>query len=91
MLIAVGGGSAGCVLAGRLSEHFDVLLLEAGGDPPPATAVPYYTPAVQRDPSINYFFKSTAQTNATLCCNGVIISKLKLVHVVDIGNELTCD
>lgn len=27
IIVAVGGGEAGCLLAGRLSEHFSVLLL----------------------------------------------------------------
>lgn len=59
------------MLAGRLSEHFNVLLLEAGGTPPPGTTVSYFTAAVGRDPSINYFFKSVPQANASLCCDGV--------------------
>ena len=41
--MAVGGGSAGAVMANRLSESFKVLLLEAGGEPNPLHSIPAMT------------------------------------------------
>src|SRR5271156_3135322 len=53
--IVVGGGSAGSTVAGRLSEHLNVLLLEAGGSPVPQSDVPAYYLRVADDPDINHF------------------------------------
>ncbi len=73
-LISVGGGTAGCVLARRLSKEYElgnILLLEAGGSPPPAAIVPHFAEVVGLAPNINYFFESVPMTNASLKHGGV--------------------
>ncbi|XP_021956369.1 glucose dehydrogenase [FAD, quinone] [Folsomia candida] len=70
--IVVGGGSAGCIVTGRLSERFNVLLLEAGGKPVPLAHVPIFTREVAVDPDTNYLYKSVPQRNMSLVNGGVV-------------------
>lgn len=62
--IIVGAGSAGCVLANRLSEDTtkNILVLEAGPvDRNPLIHIPAAVYRVFKDPSINWNYLSTAQ------------------------------
>ena len=62
--IIVGGGSAGCVLAARLSENANcqVMLIEAGGeDRNPLIHIPAGYIKTMVDPSINWMFESQAE------------------------------
>ncbi|ODM86677.1 Glucose dehydrogenase [FAD, quinone], partial [Orchesella cincta] len=72
----IGAGTAGCIIARRLSEKFNVLLLEAGGEPVPASQVPYFVQHVGYDPGTNYFWPSVPQRFASQDTDGVIISHL---------------
>ncbi|CAG7715052.1 unnamed protein product [Allacma fusca] len=63
--IIVGAGSAGCVLANRLSaRNYKVLLLEAGGNPFPLTLVPGLATKLLRNPNIDYGFMSAPQKHS---------------------------
>ncbi|CAL8130344.1 unnamed protein product [Orchesella dallaii] len=74
--IVVGAGTAGCILASRLSEQFNVLLLEAGGEPVPASQVPFFVPQVGFDKDTNYHWPSIPQRYASQETGGVIYSHL---------------
>ena len=61
--VIIGAGSAGCVLANRLSENADarVLLLEAGGrDLNPLIHIPIGYGMTIKDPSVNWLFETEA-------------------------------
>ncbi|OXA50883.1 Glucose dehydrogenase [FAD, quinone] [Folsomia candida] len=66
--IIVGGGSAGCVMANRLSENgrFTVLLLEAGGDPSLLNSIPELAPYNLHHPPTDWGYKTVPQDNACL-------------------------
>ncbi|RDD38676.1 Choline dehydrogenase, mitochondrial [Trichoplax sp. H2] len=69
--IIIGGGTAGCILANRLTEdpNVTVLLLEAGGKYDHFLAkVPAASPLLQADSAINWCYKSLPQQNSCLAC-----------------------
>jgi len=66
---SVGGGSSGAVVANRLSEDFNVLLLEAGGDPTPLSAIPALAFLMLRQPHIDWRYTTTPQKDACLAMN----------------------
>ena len=66
--IIVGGGSAGCVLASRLTEdpNVSVVLLEAGGeDRNPLIHIPAGSIKTMVNPSINWMFETEPEPAAT--------------------------
>lgn len=64
----VGAGSAGCVVANRLSKYFNVLLLERGGEPNPLTVVPGMQPALLGNVEVDYKYLTIPQNRSCLAC-----------------------
>jgi len=59
-LFTVGGGTAGAVVANRLSANpnFNVLLLEAGGDPTILNSIPGLTPLNMHQDATDWFHRT---------------------------------
>ncbi|KAJ8673804.1 hypothetical protein QAD02_005066 [Eretmocerus hayati] len=70
--IVVGGGNAGAVVAGRLSEitKWKVLLIEAGPDEPESMYIPSNY-AVYAESPLDWNYKTTNEENACLLTNGM--------------------
>jgi len=69
LLSVVGAGSAGAVVANRLSKHNKVLLLEAGGDPYYTNSIPLLTPGFLGDTKVDWVYKTVPQVNSHLSNN----------------------
>ena len=74
----MGSGSAGSVVANRLSEHFRVLLIEAGGSPFPLSMITPLAPQFLNLPDVDWADKSVPQKNACHALeNNVMINNFK--------------
>lgn len=70
--IVIGGGGAGAVVGGRLSEvpNFKVLVIEAGNDEPPGTQVPSMDNSYFGNSEIDWNYKTEVQAGACLGHDG---------------------
>ena len=61
------------MVANRLSEKYNVLLLEAGGNPFPATRLPAAALGVVNYPEIDWMHRTVPQKGACLALNNQVV------------------
>ena len=68
----VGAGSAGAVVANRLSEDYKVLVLEAGGEANPLHSIPTLALLLLNICHVDWQFYTTPQKNSCLAMNNQV-------------------
>src|SRR5258705_22439 len=79
--VPVGAGSAGSVVANRLSANYSVLLLEAGGEPHPLHLIPAFSSFLLNYPEVDWQHKTVPQKHSTFAQNHRVTVFLRMLQV----------
>jgi len=81
LVITVGGGTAGLVVALRLTKNFKVLVIEAGSDPLAFNNIPALTADLLGYPELDWKYQTVPQTKSCLGLNEKVKNCAKLDYI----------